>query len=566
MSIFSDRTVLKIFILVFCVQIFITPAPRDPVRAANGMVVSANSLASKVGLQILKKGGNAVDAAVAVGFALAVTYPVAGNLGGGGFMVIRTKDGKDITIDYREKAPLKAYKDMYLDAAGNYIDSSSTEGILSSGVPGSVAGLLYALEKYGTMSISDVIQSAINLAEDGFPLDFKTAASFNAYLKSFRRYPSTLRVFSKNGNAYKEGDIFRQPDLAETLKRIRNDGAEGFYSGKTAQLLVRQVNEMGGIITLEDLENYEPVERTPLTGTYRGYKIISMGPPSSGGVALIELLNILENRSFAKDEWGSSGYIHFLTEAMKYTYADRARYLGDPDFYKVPVDQLISKEYAHEFFLKIKDYATTSESILSIGSNVSESKETTHYSVYDSEGNAVSTTTTINSGYGSKIVVEGAGFLLNNEMDDFSAKPGVPNQFGLTGSQANSIMPGKRMLSSMTPTIVLKNNKPFIILGSPGGSTIITVVLQVILNVIDFNMDIQQAIDMPRIHHQLLPDRIDYEPFGLSNDVIKNLISRGQKIGERVRLGLVEGIVIDNENGVIFGASDGRGNGSAEGY
>jgi gamma-glutamyltranspeptidase/glutathione hydrolase len=437
---------------------------------------------------------------------------------------------------------------------------------LSSGVPGSVAGLIYALEKYGTMNISDVIQPAINLAEDGFPLEYNTSRSFSAYLNTFKKYPSSYKVFSKNGEAYSEGDIFKQPDLAETLKRIKKEGKAGFYAGRAAELIVGQVNEMGGIITLQDLKNYNPVERTPVKGTYRGYEIISMGPPSSGGVALIELLNIIENKSFTRNEWGGSRYIHLLAEAMKWVYADRAKHLGDPDFYNVPVERLISKDYSYELFKKIKDFAIPSDSIYPVNNEISESRETTHYSVYDSQGNAVSTTTTLNSGYGSKIVVEGAGFLLNNEMDDFSAKPGIANQFGLLGSEANSIMPGKRMLSSMTPTVILKDEKPFIILGSPGGSTIMTVVLQVILNVIDFGMDIQQAIDMPRIHHQLYPDRIDYEYFGMAEEVKISLITKGQTIGRETRLGLVEGILIDNVRGTIYGASDSRGYGSAEGY
>lgn len=566
MWIYSKKIFLLIILSGLIFSQSLKSASPDPVRAKNGMVVSANPLATKVGRFILQRGGNAVDAAVGVGFALAVTYPVAGNIGGGGFMVIHTKDGKDITVDYREKAPAKAYRDMYLDSAGNYIGDLSTEGILSSGVPGSVAGLIYALEKYGTMDLSEVIQPAINLAEDGFPLDYYTANSFNAYLNSFGRYTSSMKVFSKNGEAYKEGDIFKQPDLAETLERIRKEGRVGFYEGKTAELIVRQMNEMGGMITLQDLKDYNPVERTPVTGNYRGYKIISMAPPSSGGVVLIQLLNIIENKNLSKVDWGSSSYLHFLAEAMKYVYADRAKHLGDPDFYKVPVEWLTSKSYAEELFKKIKDYAVPSDSIYNPVQEYSESMETTHYSVYDSEGNAVSTTTTINSGYGSKIVVDGAGFLLNNEMDDFSAKPGVANQFGLLGSEANSIMPGKRMLSSMTPTIILKDDKPFVILGSPGGSTIMTVVLQVVLNVIDFRMNIQQAVDAPRIHHQLYPDRIDYEHFGMVDDVKNNLKEKGHNLGREGSLGLVEGILIDNQRGIIYGASDSRGHGLAEGY
>ena len=559
-----------IFILAFlCSGIAnnIYSASKDPVRAKNGMVVSSSNPATKVGVEILKKGGNSIDAAVAVGFALAVTYPYAGNIGGGGFMVIHLSSGKNTSIDYREKAPLKAYRDMYLDKNGNFNPKLSQEGITSVGVPGSVAGLIYALNKYGTMKLSEVIQPAIDLAEKGFKLDYSTAASIKKHLDEFKKYPGSYKKFTKNGVPYKEGEIFKQPDLAETLKLIRDKGIDGFYKGKVAELFIKEIKKLDGYITLEDLEKYKPVERKPIVGTYRGYKIISMPPPSSGGIALVELLNILENYHFTIKDWGSSEYIHRLVEAMKYTYADRTKYLGDTDFYPVPESGLISKEYAKSIFMKIKNYAMPAKDI-SYGNpaKYKESKETTHYSVYDKYGNAVSTTTTINSGYGSKIVVEGAGFLLNNEMDDFSAKPGAPNQFGLLGSEANSIQAQKRMLSSMTPTIVLKDNKPYIIIGSPGGSTIITVVLQIIMNCIDFNMNIQQAIDMPRIHNQWLPDKINYEKFGLPADVKNNLKKMGYRLNEVNSIGDAEGIMIDNKNHIIYGAPDPRGTGLAEGY
>ncbi len=556
------------FLLAFLLAAnLIYAASPDPVRSRNGMVVSADELASKVGLMILKKGGNAIDAAVATGFALAVTYPYAGNIGGGGFMVIHLKDGKNITIDYREKAPLKAFKDMYLDSSGNYLPELSSEGISSVGVPGSVAGLIYALEHYGTMKLSEVIQPAINLAEDGFALNYRTAGSIRGYLSEFEKYSSSIKIFSKNGDAYTEGEIFKQKDLAGTLKRIKKDGRDGFYKGKTAELLLEEEKKLGGYITMEDLEKYQPVERIPVTGNYRGYKIISMPPPSSGGIALVELLNILENNKYSESDWNSSAYIHQLSEAMKYVYADRSVYLGDPDFTEIPQDKLTSKEYAKQIFSAIADTATPSSQITAGNSfSFKESTETTHYSVLDKEGNAVSTTTTINSGYGSKIVVEGAGFLLNNEMDDFSSKPGVPNQYGLIGNEANSIQPEKRMLSSMTPTIVLKNDKPFLIIGSPGGSTIITVVLQVVMNCIDFGMDIQEAISAPRIHHQWLPDKIDYEKFGLAKDVILNLEKLGYTIGNRRTLGRAEGIMYDQKKAIMYGAADPRGYGTAEGY
>ncbi len=562
------NTPLVLTLLILSYSNIIYPASKNPVRAKNGMVVSSSSLATKVGIEILKKGGNAVDAAVAAGFALAVTYPYAGNIGGGGFMVIHLNSGKNTTIDYREKAPLTAYRDMFLDKKGNFNPELSQQGATSVGVPGSVAGMIYALKKYGTMKLSEVIQPAIDLAENGFKLDYATAESIKEHINVFKKYPGSYKKFTKDGVPYKEGDVFKQPDLAKTLKLIRDKGTDGFYKGKVAELFTKEIKKLGGYISQEDLDKYKPVERKPVLGNYRGYEIVSMPPPSSGGIALVELLNILENYHFTSQDWGSSAYIHDLVEAMKYTYADRTKYLGDPDFYPVPEKGLISKKYAESIYDKIKsNYATPAKDI-SYGDPLKyqESKETTHYSVYDKYGNAVSTTTTLNSAYGSKIVVEGAGFLLNNEMDDFSAKPGVPNQFGLLGSEANSIQPQKRMLSSMTPTIVLQNKKPYIVIGSPGGSTIITVVLQVIMNCIDFHMNIQQAIDMPRIHDQWLPDEVYYEKFGLPLDVKNDLIKMGYKIGRERTLGDAEGILIDNKDHIIYGAADPRGTGLAEGY
>ncbi len=564
-------TYFRKYFFSFCVSLLFiyslhAEAP-DPVRSKNGMIVSASNLASKIGLQILKKGGNAVDAAVAVGFALAVTYPSAGNIGGGGFMVIHLNDGRNTTIDFREKAPKLSSSSLYLDEKGNVVQERIQEGILSSGVPGSVAGLIYALEKYGTMKLADIIQPAINLAEDGFPLEYRLVQSFTNNFDSFKKYESTLKIFSKNGSPFQEGEIFKQPDLAFTLKQIKEKGRDGFYKGKVAELIMQQCQKFGGIISSEDLENYEPIERQPVIGNYRDYEVISMGPPSAGGMGLIQLLNILENFRFNKNDWGSSKYIHTLVEAMKYVYADRSAHLGDEDFYSVPKSWLRSKNYAKEIFKNISDVATSSGKIFpGVPKLYKESEETTHYSVYDGQGNAVSTTTTINSSYGSKVVVEGTGFLLNNEMDDFSIKPEVENQFGLIGSKANSIEPGKRMLSSMTPAIILKDGFPYLILGSPGGSTILTVVLQVILNCLDFNMDIQEAINQPRFHHQWLPDKIDYEEFGMTEDVKNNLINRGQKIGQIKSLGRVEGILIDKKDSMIYGATDPRGFGSAEGY
>lgn len=564
------QTFSKIILILFITILLpsnLSAESKDPVRGKNGMVVSANELASKVGIQILLKGGNAIDAAVAVGFALAVTYPSAGNIGGGGFMVIHLNDGKNTTIDYREKAPSSATEFIFQDSSGNFLPERSQFGVTSAGVPGSVAGLLYALEKYGTLSLTEVIQPAIDLAKTGFELEYRLAKSFEYELEYFNQYPSSKKIFSKNGNAFVEGDLFIQKDLANTLERIKEKGSSGFYSGKTADLIVNQIKELGGYTTLEDLNNYKPIERNPINTEYKGYKVITMGPPSGGGVTLLQMLNILENYTFEKDEWGSSEYLHKMIEVMKFSFADRSKHIGDPDFYNVPINWLLSKKYAQEIFSRVKDYAIPSSEILpGDEKSFSESEETTHYSIVDKFGNAVSTTTTINSSFGSKIVVEGAGFLLNNEMDDFSSKPGEPNQFGLIGSEANKIEPNKRMLSSMSPTIVLKDDKPFMVVGSPGGSTISTVVLQVILNVLNFGMDIQQAIDMPRIHHQWLPDILYYERFGLSLDVIQALKNKRHIFGEKRTLGRCEGIVVDVENQIFFGATDPRGYGATVGF
>ncbi len=557
----------------FLLQLACTKSPQ-PVSAENGMVVSTSSYASEVGVEILKKGGNAIDAAVAVGFALAVTYPTAGNLGGGGFMVVHLADGKNTTIDFREKAPLSASKDMYLNEAGDFVPELSQQGSTSAGVPGSVAGLIYALDKYGTLSLAEVIRPAIDLARNGWRIEKRDSIYLSDSFPIFIKYPSSKKIFTKNGEPYNTGDLFVQKNLAWTLEQIKEKGNDGFYKGKVAEFLVEQVKSLGGIITFEDLEKYQPVEREPILGNYRGYKIVSMPPPSSGGIALVEMLNILENYDLSEEDWGSAVYLHHIIEAMKYAYADRTYHLGDEDFYPVPKDELTSKEYARTIFDRIefaKNKAVPSSEIKSFEvSSIHESTETTHYSVYDSDGNAVSVTTTINSAFGSGIVVEGAGFLLNNEMDDFSGKPGVMNQFGLLGTEANSIQPEKRMLSSMTPTIVLEDEQPYIIIGSPGGSTIITTVLQVLLNCIDFDMNIREAIEAPRIHHQWRPDSIFYEQKALNPELRTELIEMGYHFwdegAESRWLGIAEGILIDNNNGIIYGTSDPRGGGLAIGY
>lgn len=566
----------KYFIIILvCISVVNNTYAQYPLtaRSKNGMVVSASQLASEVGVQILKKGGNAIDAAVATGFALAVTYPFAGNIGGGGFMIIQFANGKNTAIDFREKAPLSAHRDMYLDEKGNYIPSLSQEGATSVAVPGSVAGLIYALEKYGSKSLSEVIQPAIDLSKNGWKLDYRSAQSFNSTRKEFEKYSSSKKIFVKN-KMWEEGDLFVQKDLAKTLKLIKKNGKDGFYKGKVADLLIKQINLLGGKISQKDLDLYNVVEKEPVKGTYKGYEVISMPPSSSGGIALIEMLNILENFSIDKNEWGSSEYIYKLVETMKYAYADRAEYLGDDEFYKVPQKILTSKKYAKIISEKIKQNfgkaIPSNEIDKNILKNFKESNETTHYSVVDKYGNAVSVTTTINSAYGSKIVVEGAGFLLNNEMDDFSAKPGEANQFGLVGNEANSIQPQKRPLSSMTPTIVLKNGKPYLVIGSPGGSRIITTVLQVILNCLEFDMNIADAISSPRIHHQWLPDKIYIEQFALSNDVMNRLKEMGYQFEDAnsrfTILGLAEGILVDQNKNIFYGAADKRGSGAAIGY
>jgi gamma-glutamyltranspeptidase/glutathione hydrolase len=562
------RTLLALSVLLSAFLQLAMPAAKHPVRAKHGMVVSADELASRVGVEILKKGGNAVDAAVAVGFALAVTFPGAGNIGGGGYMVIRMDDGTTATIDYREKAPAKAARDMFLDENGHFVPERSQEGYLSSGVPGSVAGLLHALAKYGTMDRKTVLQPAIDLARKGFRVNAELAEDLRADLKILSHYPSSMKSFTKDGTPYEEGDLLVQKDLAETLRRIQRSGRDGFYKGKTADLIVAEMRRGGGLITAEDLQSYQPIERPPIYGTYRGYKIVSMGPSSAGGICLVEMLNLLEPFNLAASGFASSRTVSYMAEAMKLAYADRSKYLGDSDFFPVPISRLISKEYAAERGKLLDTTKATPSTMIAPGViPLKEGTHTTHYSVVDRSGNAVSVTTTINSWFGNKIVVEGAGFFLNNEMDDFSAKPGAPNIYGLVGGEANSIQPGKRMLSSMTPTIVLKDDEPFLVIGSPGGSTIITTVLEVILNVIDHRMNIAEAIDAPRVHHQWLPDTLYYEKYGLAKDVIENLEKRGYHVRQRRGTqGVAEGIIIDRKDGILFGSSDSRGYGGAVGY
>jgi gamma-glutamyltranspeptidase/glutathione hydrolase len=534
------------------------------------MISSASEEATRAGLAVLRDGGNAVDAAVAVGFALAVTLPQAGNLGGGGFMVIRMADGRTTTLDFRETAPGAATRDMFLDPAGNFVPSRSQLGALAAGVPGSTAGLLMALEKYGTKDRRDILQPAINLAEQGFPVHERLNEDLRGKLNDFAHFPGTLKVFAPDSHPPAPGTIFRQPDLAATLRRISDSGADGFYSGPTADLIVAEMKRSGGIITHDDLRNYRPTERKPVTGSYRGYQIISMPPPSSGGVLLIQMLNMMEQYDFTKSGFHSAHHAHLLAEIMRRAYADRAEFLGDPDHFEVPVAGLTSREYARSRAASITDNATPSASIGHGDASrfKNESNQTTHYSVVDKGGNCVSVTTTLNSSFGSKLVVDGAGFLLNNEMDDFSAKPNAPNLYGLVGNEANAIAPGKRMLSSMTPTIVIYKGAPWLIVGTPGGSTIITTVLQVIQNQIDFHMNLVDAIESPRIHHQWLPDSIFYEKGSFTQSAMDSLRKMGYMLVERDEpSGRVDAISITEEDGgrVYYGWSDLRGYGVAAG-
>ncbi|NND70979.1 MAG: gamma-glutamyltransferase [Rhodothermales bacterium] len=554
------------------------------------MVVSAQVDASKAGVEVLQAGGNAIDAAVATGFALAVTYPGAGNVGGGGFMVIRFADGTSTSIDYRETAPAAASRDMYLDENGDFVPALSQRGYLASGVPGSVDGLLMAHQKYGKLSLKKVMAPSLRLAKKGFVLSRRAALTLNAYNETFSAYESTARYFTKGTTevGYVEGERFKQKDLYKVLKRIRKDGRDGFYSGKTADLIVAEMQRGGGIITHSDLESYRAIERRPIIGSYRGHKVYSMPPASSGGIALVQLLNAVEPLPVSEMGFNSSATIHAMGESMRRVYADRAEWLGDSDYFEVPVEGLINKDYMR---MRMQDFdpdrADSSAAVTFGNPFANESTETTHYSVVDSEGNAVSVTTTINSGFGSKVVVDGAGFFMNNEMDDFSAKPGVPNQFGLLGNEANAIEPGKRMLSAMTPTIVEdEKGRLKMVIGTPGGSTIITTVFQVILNVIDHDMDIAAAVSAPRVHHQWQPDVLFYENMGLAADVVDNLMARGWNVDERSGTsGRADGIVVSYENAdsfvddagldeisyrdlepILFGGADPRGEDIAIGY
>jgi len=538
------------------------------------MVASTNEVASKVGVDILKRGGNAVDAAIAVAFALAVTHPAAGNLGGGGFMMIRLKNGRATAIDYREMAPAAATRNIYLDKDGNVIqgDGGPIEGYRAAGIPGTVRGMELALKKYGShrLSWAQLVEPARALAANGFTVTHNLARGLRENKEYLSKYPETKRIYLNNGKFYNEGDLFRQPDLAATFARLQQRGPSEFYQGLTAQLIVEDLKRHNGLLTMADMRGYVAKEREPLHASYRGYEVISMPPPSSGGAVLIEMLNILEGFDLKKLDSASSDRYHLMTEAMRRAFADRAEYMGDNDFVKVPIAGMIDKKYAAKLRSTIdEDKASTSAQVKAGKPAGYESDETTHFTVVDAEGNAVANTYTLNNSYGSAVVAKGTGLLMNDEMDDFAAKPGTPNLYGLIQGERNAVAPQKRPLSAMTPTFVLrKDGSLWFTVGSPGGPTIINTVLSVIVNVVDYDMNIQQAIDAPRIHHQWLPDEVVFEPYGLSGDTQQALKGRGHKLIEKPRyLGDCEGIMIEEKTGMRLGATDPRrSDGLAVGY
>jgi len=535
-----------------------------PEIAKNGMVSSQEAIASQVGADILAAGGNAIDAAVAVGFALAVTLPQAGNVGGGGFMMVHLADtNKQIAIDYREMAPQRAHRDMFLDHNGEVDRERAGFSHLAAGVPGTVAGLLHALENYGTMSRAQVLAPAIQLATEGFEVNYGLEGGLKSRVERLTANAATAKAYYKaNNEPYRAGEILKLPDLAMTLQRISDKGRDGFYKGKTADLIVAEMSKHGGLIDHDDLEGYKVVERIPVRGEYKGYEIVSMPPPSSGGVHLIQILNILEGFDLKASGQNSAQTLHFMIEAMRRAYADRSKHLGDPDFYAVPVNQLTDKAYASKLRAGIDPLKASKSSDIAPSKLLpDDGPNTTHYSVSDRFGNLVANTYTLNYSYGSGITVEGAGFLLNNEMDDFSAKPGSPNAYGLLGDEANAVEPKKRPLSSMTPTLIFEKGKPMAATGSPGGSTIITVVLQTVLNMIEFDQNIATATATPRIHHQWLPDRTVAEP-GISRDTVRLLEAMGHKIVDRkFTLGSTQSVAIDGE--YHYGYSDSRRPGAA---
>ena len=532
----------------------------------NGMVVSAHPEASQVGIEILKKGGNAIDAAVAVQFALAVVYPNAGNIGGGGFMVYRSSKGEVNTLDFREKAAASASRNMYLDSIGNPIVEKSLYGHLAAGVPGSVDGMVQAHQKYGKLTWTEVLKPAINLAEKGFKITKRQAAELNSLHQKFMKFNPDGTAFVNLESTWKENDLLVQTELANTLKLVQQKGRSGFYEGVVADAIVAEMQRGKGLITKEDLKNYHSAWRKPITGDYRGYKVITMPPTSSGGIALVQLLKSVE--PFPLKRWGhnADSTVQVIVEAERRVYADRATHLGDPDFYKVPQSQLLDSIYNSKRMSSFNwAAATPSSQVLAGDIKGAEHEETTHFSIVDHDGNAVSITTTLNGSYGALVAVKGAGFLLNNEMDDFSVKPGAPNMYGLIGGEANSIAPNKRMLSSMTPSIVEKNGNLFMVVGTPGGSTIITSVFQTIINVIDFDMNMQQAVAAKKFHHQWLPNEVYIEKEAIDSLAIDKLMLKGYKISPRGAIGRVDAI-LKTSSGSYQGGADPRGDDTAVGY
>ena len=561
------KAVLFVFSLSLVTQTF-AEGGRTPIYAKNGMVSSASKLASEVGAETLRQGGNAVDAAVATAFALAVTWPSAGNIGGGGFLVYHGDDGEATTFDFREKAPMAATERMYLGLDGAVVNNSNHFGPLAVGVPGTVAGLYLAHSRLGSLPWEDLVQPAVELAREGIPITYSLQTGFERSASRFRQYPASERKFIKaDGSFYELGETWAQPDLAHTLELIRDNGADGFYRGENAERLASFMADIGGLITEEDLAAYAAREREPIRGTYRGYEIVSMPPPSSGGVGIVQMLNILEGFDLADMGHNSSDYLHVLTETMRRAYSDRAEHLGDPDFNEsMPLDRLMDKDYAADLRASI-DMTRKSESSPELFAQAYESEETTHFSVVDEDGNMISMTYTLEFGYGSAIVVDGGGYLLNNELGDFNAVPGVTDERGQIGTAPNLVAPEKRPLSSMSPTIVAQDGKPVFAIGSPGGKTIINTTMQVILNVIDHGFNIAQAIEAGRIHHQWLPDVTSIESNSLSADTLESFQARGHQIRERGSQGAAMGVYYDREQNLFLGASDSRrGDGGAVGY
>jgi gamma-glutamyltranspeptidase/glutathione hydrolase len=562
---------IKLFFLIYTLiisNILYSQSTIKPlVESKKGMVVTTHPLASEIGLSILKKGGNAIDAAVAVNFALAVCHPAAGNIGGGGFLVYRNAKGKIFALDYREKAPLASSRDMYLDASGQVIPDKSLIGIFSVGVPGTVAGMEEMHRKFGSLPWKELIQPSIDIARQGHALTLKEARGLNKNKSDFiNENKGNSYLINPNNMDWKKDDILIQDDLANTLERILRDKSKGFYQGKTAELIISEMKHLNGIITQKDLDAYKPIWRKPIVQSYKNYEIIGMPPPSSGGIALAQLMGMVKN--YPLSQWGASSdsTVQLMIEAERRVYADRAKWLGDPDFVKVPLKPLLDMNYIKNRISSLDFNKATLSSDVSAGQFPGyESPETTHYSIVDAEGNAVSITTTLNNSYGSKVFVGGAGFLLNDEMDDFSAKAGAPNSFGLIGSKANEIQPMKRMLSSMTPTIITEKGKLKMVVGTPGGATIITSVFQVVLNVLEFGMNMQQAVEFPRFHHQWKPEQTRLELNRLSTNQVERLKQKGYEFSNSTSIGLVEGILV-MPSGKLQGGADSRGDDTAMGH